>query len=280
MRAKTVLDEIVAWKRVEVEQLKRERPLDEVRAHAAQAPPPRDFVAALRAPGLALIAEIKRASPSKGPLRPDLDPLDLARSYEANGAAAISVLTDFRYFQGTIDDLRAVRGAVSLPVLRKEFIVDPYQVHEARAAGADAVLLIAAALNDDELTALYALARELGMSALVEVHNHDELARALEVRPRIVGVNNRDLRTFAVDLATTARLRPHVPPGAVLVAESGVRGPADVARLREMGVDAVLVGESLVRAQDAGAKVRELVAAGRVPGTESAGDLASGGRPR
>ena len=262
MTQHTILDEIVAHKYVELAQRKRQCSLDAVQAGAVRAAPPRDLVAALRRPGVSLIAEVKRASPSKGPIRSHLDPADVARTYRDAGAAAISVLTDERYFQGSLDDLRAVRQSVDLPLLRKEFIVDPYQVYEARAAGADAVLLIVSALSDADLAALHRLVHTLGMAALVEVHDEGELRRALAVQPRIVGVNNRDLRTFTVDLGTTARMRPLVPAGVALVAESGIRGRADVARLSEIGADAMLVGESLLRAECVGDKVRELTAAG------------------
>lgn len=260
MASKTILDKIIAWKRDEIACRKRARPIEAVRAEAAQAPPPRDFAAALRVPGVRLIAEVKRASPSKGLLRHDFDAVALACEYEANGAAAISVLTDQHFFQGSLDHLRAVRQNVDLPVLRKDFILDSYQVYEARAAGADATLLIVVALGDGDLKALHRLVHELGMTALVEVHNETELERALEIGPRIVGVNNRDLRTFEVDLETTARLRPLVPAEVVLVAESGVHTREDVARLAAIGADAMLVGEALVRAEDIGQKVQELVA--------------------
>jgi indole-3-glycerol phosphate synthase len=261
MASHTILDEIVAWKLGEIERQKRARPIDLVWDAIASAPPPGDFGAALRAPrpGMRLIAEIKRASPSKGPLRPGLDAAALAREYEANGAAAISVLTDRHFFQGSLDDLCTVRQQVRLPLLRKDFVLDPYQVYEARAAGADAVLLIVAALDDGNLAALHRLAGELGMAALVEVHDADELHRALEIGPRIVGINNRDLHTFQVDLGTAVRLRSLVPPDVVVVAESGVRSRADVERLAAAGINAVLVGEALVRAADAGRQVRELV---------------------
>jgi indole-3-glycerol phosphate synthase len=260
MTTGTILDEIVDWKRREVARRKRALSLADIQADIARAPTPRSLVDALRRPGVSLVAEIKRASPSKGLLRPDLDPAALAREYEANGASAISVLTDEHFFQGRLAHLRAVRREVPrVPVLRKDFVLEAYQVFEARAAGADAVLLIVAALSDDELRSLYRLARCLGMAALVEVHDEAELARALAIEPRIVGVNNRDLRTFQVDLETTARLRALVPDDVVLVAESGVHTPDDVARLAAMGADAMLVGEALVRAQDVGGKVRELV---------------------
>jgi indole-3-glycerol phosphate synthase len=257
MNHEAVLDEIIAWKRDEIARHRHVRSEETVLAEATLASLPRDFVAALRAPGVSLIAEVKRASP--GLLRPDADVVALAREYETHGAAAISVLTDERFFQGSLDHLRDVRRNVKLPVLRKDFILDRYQVYQGRAAGADAVLLIVAALSDDGLAALYHAIRELDMAALIEVHNEAELERALQINPRIVGVNNRNLRTFEVDLETTARLRPLIPAGVVLVAESGVRTGADVARLSAVGVDAVLVGEALVRATDVGRKIQELV---------------------
>lgn len=259
MATPTILDQIVAWKREEIARCQATMPLDTVQAAAAQAPEPRDFAAALRQPGVSLIAEIKRASPSKGPLRPDLDPVALALEYEAHGAAAISVLTDEHYFQGSLDDLRAVRRRASLPLLRKDFVLEPYQVYEARAAGADAVLLIVAALSDGDLRALHHLITTLGMAALVEVHDGVELQRALKVAPAIVGVNNRDLHTFEVNLDTTARLRPLVPAGVILVSESGVHNRADVARLAAIGADAMLIGEALVQAQDVRAKIGALI---------------------
>jgi indole-3-glycerol phosphate synthase len=263
--AVTILDEILAWKREELAHQKRERPIDRVCDGVAVAPPPRDFCRALRPLAgthghrVRLIAEIKRASPSKGPLRPDLDATALAAEYQASGVAAISVLTDRRFFQGSLDDLRVVRRTVRLPVLCKDFFLDAYQVYEARAAGADAVLLIVAALDDRQLAALYRLTCELGMAALVEVHSAVDLVRALRIEPRVVGVNNRDLRTFEVSLETTLCLAALVPNGTILVAESGVRTRADVERLAAVGVDAVLVGEALVRAPDAGRQVQELL---------------------
>jgi indole-3-glycerol phosphate synthase len=259
MASDTILDEIIRWKRVEIARDRSVVPLEAVRAEVECAPTPRDFAATLRAPGVRLIAEVKRASPSKGLLRPDLDPVALACEYEANGAAAVSVLTDEAYFQGSLEHLRAVRQSTSLPVLRKDFTLDPYQVYQARAAGADAILLIVAALNDGDLQALHRLAGALRMATLVEVHNEVELGRALRVSPHIIGVNNRDLRTFEVSLETTARLRPLVPSDVTLVSESGVHSRADVSRLAAIGADAMLVGEALVRAPDVGAKVRELI---------------------
>lgn len=259
MSADTILDEIIHWKRGEIERLQRVRPLDIVLAELPSASPPRDFEDALRAQGVSLIAEIKRASPSKGLIRPDFNPVALAREYEANGAVAISVLTDQHFFRGHLEHLQAVRQRAGLPVLRKDFILDPYQVCESRAVGADAVLLIVAALDDGELRSLYQLAGELEMAVLVEVHGATELERALAIGCRIVGVNNRDLRTFEVDLETTARLRALVPAGVLLVSESGVRTRADVEHLASIGVDAMLVGESLLRADDIGRKIQELV---------------------
>jgi indole-3-glycerol phosphate synthase len=265
MAAQTILDEIVRCKRIEVERSKRAVPREALRAAALQAPPPRDFASPLQRDDAAdvcpvrLIAEVKRASPSKGELAPDLDAVFLAQQYESHGAAAISVLTDERFFQGSLADLQEVRRSVSLPVLRKDFVFDPYQVYEARAAGADAVLLIVAILNDDQLGALHQLVSELGMAALVEVHDEAELARAIAVGPGIVGVNNRDLNTFQVNLQTTARLRSLVPADVLLVAESGVHTRAEVAQLAAMGADAMLVGETLVCAKDVGGKIRELV---------------------
>lgn len=259
MTRPTILDEILHWKRGEIERCRAAVPLEAVQAESDRKSAPRDFEAALRQAGISLIAEIKRASPSKGLLRPDLDPGALAREYEIGGAAAISVLTDEHFFQGGLDHLCAVRKRVNLPALRKDFILDPYQVYQARAAGADAILLIVAALSDDALQSLHRLAKALSLAVLVEVHNAAELARALKVDPRIVGVNNRDLHTFEVDLETTARLRPLVPSEVTLVSESGVHSRADVARLETFGADAILVGEALVRAQNVEVKIRELI---------------------
>ncbi|MFQ6058016.1 MAG: indole-3-glycerol phosphate synthase TrpC [Anaerolineae bacterium] len=254
-----ILQRIVEHKREELTERKAAVPEPELRRHAVSAPPPADFAAALTAPGVSLIAEIKRASPSAGPLRADFDPLALARTYVQNGARALSVLTDERFFGGTLAHLTAVKAVSSSPALCKDFFLDPYQLYEARAAGADAVLLIVAILDDVQLADLLTLTRELSMAALVEVHDEGELDRALAVGPRIVGVNNRDLRDFSVRLETTLRLRPRIPDGTIVVAESGIHTRADVQRLAEAGVDAVLVGTALMRAADVGAKVRELV---------------------
>jgi indole-3-glycerol phosphate synthase len=270
----TILDEIINYKRTaELPQQMAVRPLAQVQAEAVQAAPPRDFVAALRAAGqIALIAEVKKASPSKGLLCPNFDPLALAWTYAANGAAAISVLTDAKYFQGELTYLTQIRQYLSVsnflltssfllptPILRKDFIFHPYQVYEARAAGADALLLIAAVLGDTDLADLLALTRSLGMTALVEVHNRAELERVLPLRPRLIGVNNRNLHDFSVDLQTCIELRHYVPPEICFVAESGIHTTADVTRLAQAGINAILVGEALVKSKDVGSKVRELV---------------------
>ncbi len=254
----TILDEIVLHKRDEVANLKRRVPLHRVLEQAEHAPSPKDFYAALKADGVSLIAEVKRASPSKGLLRDELDPGQFADTYVKNGAAAISVLTDQHYFQGSLADFVAVRRVVKVPMLRKDFIFDPYQVYEARAAGADAVLLITAILNDDALKALYHLVVQLGMEALVEVHNTREMERALMIKPDIIGINNRDLHTFEVNLHTTANLISMLPTGVVIVAESGIHTFHDVEYLHQLGAHAMLVGEALVTAPDVGSKVREL----------------------
>jgi indole-3-glycerol phosphate synthase len=272
----TILDRIVAHKREETALRRRALPQVVLEDMARQQPPALGLAAALREPGVQLIAEVKRASPSRGLLRPDLDPGQLAQTYASHGAAAISVLTDRRFFQGSAEDLMAVKDAVTqdgyaLPVLRKGFILEPYQVYEARAWRADALLLIAAAVGGEPdrqtptrslLVDLLALTRELGMEALLEVHSVEELDEVMRLGPRIVGINNRNLRTFEVNLETTLSLRSRVPPDVVVISESGVREPADVRRLAEVGVDAVLVGETLVTAKDVGITVQGLVAAG------------------
>ncbi|MBX6366144.1 MAG: indole-3-glycerol phosphate synthase TrpC [Gemmatimonadetes bacterium] len=258
-----MLGRIVATKREEVAALAPRRA--ELRARAEAAPAPRPFEAALRAGAcVGLIAEIKRRSPSAGSIRPELSVAEVARAYAAAGAAALSVLTDRDYFDGSLEDLAVARAAVGLPALRKDFLVDEVQVWEARAAGADAVLLIVRILDDARLRALHALARELGLGVLVEVHDRAELDRALAAGATVVGINNRDLDTFRTDLGVTLSLAGSVPPGGVLVAESGIRGPEDVDRLAGAGVDAVLVGESLMRSAELEAAARAL--AGRPRG--------------
>ncbi len=260
-----ILDTIIAHKREELRVLKARQPLAGVRATAEQMPPPLDFAATLAWPGVRLIAEVKRASPSKGVFRSDLDAVSLAGTYVDNGAAAISVLTDEHFFRGRLNDLRHVKAAYpAVPVLRKDFIMDPYQIYEARTVGADAVLLIVAVLADALLADLLALTHELGMHALVEVHDEVELSRTFQLEPRIIGINNRDLRDFRVDLETAGRLRRLIPDGTIVVAESGIRTAADVQQLAQAGVDAILVGEALVTARDVATKVRELAQMGQI----------------
>jgi indole-3-glycerol phosphate synthase len=246
----------------------------EIERKAITAPPPRDFTGALRAQIAlgrpAVIAEIKRASPSKGVLRPDFDPREIARSYAANGAACLSVLTDATFFQGSPDHLRAARAACPLPVLRKDFVIDPYQVFESRALGADCILLIVAALSTQRMLELERAARALGMAVLVEVHDAAELERALALETPLLGINNRNLRTFETTLDTTLNLLAGVPPGRIVVTESGILAATDVARMRASGVDAYLVGEAFMRAVDPGAALAALFGtgtpAGPVPG--------------
>lgn len=245
----SILDRIVATKRGEVREAVPR--LAEYRDIARQADAPRGFAAALRRPGeVRLLAEVKRRSPSAGDIRPGADPVEVARAYERGGAAALSVLTDREYFAGDLQFLRAVRSAVAVPVIRKDFLIDPVQVWEARAAGADAVLLIVRILPQPLLEELHALAMELGMDALVEAHTAEELDRALDAGATLVGVNNRDLDTFVTDLDLCVRLAPRVPAHVTYVGESGIRTAADVDRLGAAGVDAILVGESLMRQPD------------------------------
>ncbi len=257
----TVLDRILERKVAELDERRARLPLCQMRRRAESAAHrPLDLASALRCANVSLIAEVKCASPSKGRLTRDFAPVMLAATYAHNGASAISVLTDEDFFHGHLDYLRAVRAAVDLPLLRKDFIIDPYQVYEGRAAGADAILLIAAALSDAQLAELHALTAEQGMTALVEVHNEPELERALRLNARLIGINNRDLKTFHVDLGTTARLarRLNAADDVVLVAESGIFTPADVAQMGRLGAHAVLVGESLMTAPDTAALTRTL----------------------
>jgi indole-3-glycerol phosphate synthase len=256
----TVLDRIVAVKRREIAEARERVSESELRRRLADAPPARDFFAALAQPGpIRLIAEVKKASPSAGVIREDFDPVAIARIYEEHGASCLSVLTDEPHFQGRLEYLVAVRESVGLPVLRKDFVLDSYQVLEARAAGADAVLLIAECLDDCNLRKLHNEIVELGMTPLVELYDPENLPRVLEAGATLVGVNNRDLRTFKVDLEHTLRLRPEIPAECVMVSESGVKTHADVQRLQAAGVDAILVGESLMREADIGAAVDRLL---------------------
>ena len=256
----TILDQIVATKRIEIERAKSGRPEAELRAQLADAPLVRDFFAPLAAGGpIKLIAEVKKASPSAGAIRADFDPVAIARIYEAHGATCISVLTDEPHFQGRLEYLTQIRAAVHLPVLRKDFILDSYQLLEARAAGADAVLLIAECLDDCNLRKLFNETCELGMTPLVELYEPANLPRVLEAGATLIGVNNRNLHTFEVDLEHTIRLRDELPDDCVLVGESGIKTRTDVQRLESAGVDAILVGESLMRESDIGAAVNRLL---------------------
>jgi indole-3-glycerol phosphate synthase len=256
----TILDDIVAAKRVEVARTKVVVPEAVLRERLAAAPPVRDFLAALAAaPPIRLIAEVKKASPSRGVLRADFRPVEIAQTYQQHGAACISVLTDQPYFQGSLEYLRQVRAAVDLPLLRKDFIIDPYQVIEARAAGADAVLLIAECLDDPLLGQLHDAALELGMTPLVELYEPANLPRVLRIGARLVGVNNRDLRSFQTDLEHTLRLRRQIPADRLVVGESGIRTRHDALQLEAAGVCAMLVGETLMARRDIGAAVDELL---------------------
>ncbi|MBI3950371.1 MAG: indole-3-glycerol phosphate synthase TrpC [Acidobacteria bacterium] len=254
-----ILEKILAAKRNAVEKAKQAVPLPELMRRAREADPPRDFKAALMAKGLSVITEVKKASPSRGILAEQVDVAHLARRYEEGGASAVSVLTEEEFFLGRLDDLRQVKSAVQLPILRKDFIFDPYQVWESRAAGADAALLIASMLELVPLRQLILLARQLHVTPLVEVHDVVELGRALDAGADVIGVNARSLINFAVDLRVPLSLAPVIPPGMIKVAESGIRTRDDVVQLQQAGYDAVLVGETLMRAKDPTRKLRELV---------------------
>jgi indole-3-glycerol phosphate synthase len=256
----TILDKIVATKRAEIERAKAMRPERELRAALADAPAVRHFFTPLAAGGpIKLIAEVKKASPSAGVIRADFDPVAIAQIYEAHGATCISVLTDEPYFQGRLEHLAQIRSAAALPVLRKDFILDAYQLVEARVAGADAVLLIAECLDDCNLRKLFNEACELGMTPLVELYEPENLQRVFDAGATLIGVNNRNLHTFEVDLSNTIRMRDRVPDECVLVGESGINTRDDVLRLESAGVDAMLVGESLTREPDIGAAVDRLL---------------------
>jgi indole-3-glycerol phosphate synthase len=233
----------------------------ELQKMALEQPPPLDFASALRGDGIQLIAEVKKASPSKGIIRQDFNPAEIARIYAGNGASAISVLTEARYFQGNLDhltDIKNTLGSKRLPLLRKDFLFDPYHIYESRAYGADSLLLIVAILKLDKLREMLSISRELGMNCLVEVHNEAEVEIALSSEARIIGINNRNLATFTVDLATSQQLRPLIPPDRIVVSESGIKERKDIENLEQLGVDAALVGESLMSAPDIAAKMKEL----------------------
>ena len=263
----SALDEILAGVRVDLAEREQRVPLERIRERASAVPPAKDALAALRAPGVGVIAEIKRASPSKGQLADIPDPAALARDYAAGGARCISVLTEERRFGGSLDDFDAVRAAVEVPLLRKDFVVSSYQVHEARAHGADLVLLIVAALEQNALVGLVERIESLGMAALVEVHTEAEADRALEAGAKIIGVNARSLRTLEVDRSIFERIAPGLPSGVVKIAESGVRGPHDLISYAAAGADAVLVGEGLVTDRSPRQAVADLVTAGSHPAT-------------
>jgi len=245
-----ILDDIVAYKRGELAAQKERVPLATLQAQIATTTPPLDFAAALKRLGVSLIAEVKRSSPSKGVLMKDMDPVDVSGAYESAGARAISILTDNRYFGGSLRDFTTVRQDVGIPCLRKEFIIDEYQIHESRAHQADAILLIVRILSDDQLKDYLQLARGLGLHVLVETHDAAEIERAMKAGAHIIGINNRDLSTFTVDIATTLNLKKYVPGGYVLVSESGIFTREHVKALEDGGVDAILVGEALVTSQN------------------------------
>ncbi len=257
-----ILDQIVADNRLELEIRKGSFPLEELRRVALEQPSPLDFASTLRGERVQLIAEVKKVSPSRGVIRSDFNPAEIAQTYATNGASAISVLTEARYFQGSLNHFKGIREALGdkrLPLLRKDFIHDPYQIYESRAYGADSLLLIVAILTPEKLEELFGLSHELGMDCLVEVHDEAELEIALNSAAQVIGINNRDLSTFAVDITTTERLRPLIPRDRIVVSESGIKNRDDMEKLRKWHVDAVLIGESLLSAPNIAAKMKELL---------------------
>jgi indole-3-glycerol phosphate synthase len=258
-----ILDDIIAYKKEELAETKRSTPIAEVKSQAADAGPTRGFGKTLSSgQDIRLIAEVKKASPSKGVIREDFDPVDIARTYARSGASCLSILTEQKYFQGKLEYLNAVRKAVELPLLRKDFIIDQYQIFEARAAGADAILLIAACLEKQQIEDYIGIAGELGLDVLVESHTYKELDRSLVSGAAIVGINNRDLQSFSVSIQTTLDLLKDIPEDRTVVSESGIKTRDDVVKLAEAGVDAILVGESLMREKDIKKKVKELLGKG------------------
>ncbi|MGQ3684965.1 MAG: indole-3-glycerol phosphate synthase TrpC [Candidatus Loosdrechtia sp.] len=256
----TILDEIYQYKISEVAEYKKRIPHEVLKEKCKRRRGVKSFSTVLRSDtNICIIAEVKKASPSAGIIRENFKPVEIARMYESGGAAAISVLTDEKYFKGSLSYLTAIKESVNIPVLRKDFIIDPYQIYEAYAAGADALLLIAALLSGKEIQKFLGLAEELGMDCLIEVHTEEELQKVLQTSAHIIGINNRNLRTFKTDLETTIRLRPFIPDGKITVSESGITSRADIIHLLQNGVNAVLVGETLMRSDDISAKLHELL---------------------
>lgn len=254
-----ILQKIISEKRREIEELNHSLPIPLLEEKIASRKTPRDFLRAISKERLQLIAEVKKASPSKGLLCPDLDPVALGRSFAESGAAAISVLTEVNHFQGSLEYLAVIKDKVNIPLLRKDFIFDEYQIYESAAYGADALLLIAGILSREQLTRLLQLSHKLGMDCLVEVHDERELEQALESKTKIIGINNRDLKTFEIDINTTRKLMPLIPVGISVVSESGIKSREDIITMMECGVNAVLIGEALVTADDIPAKIKELM---------------------
>ena len=255
----TILEKIVSEKKRDVEHMKRSLPVSALKERTAGQAARHDFARALSGAGLKLIAEVKKASPSRGILCPDFDPPTLARTYAQNGAAAVSVLTEVNHFQGSLEYLETIRREVGIPLLRKDFIFDEYQIYETAAYGADALLLVTAILDREQLERLLALSHDLGLACLVEVHNENEIEKTLLAGADIIGINNRDLDTFSVDIDTTRRPRPLIPEGKIVVSESGINTRKDIIKLNEWGINAVLVGEALVTADDIPSKMKELL---------------------
>ncbi|MBI5049239.1 MAG: indole-3-glycerol phosphate synthase TrpC [Deltaproteobacteria bacterium] len=257
-----IIDEIVANKKAELDRLKTDFPvkglIQGLKMRIKQLPPTRDFAKAIKGKGIKIIAEVKKASPSKGVIKKDFKPVEIARTYEANGAAAISVLTEEKHFHGHIDYLREIKDAVSLPILRKDFIFDEYQIYESRAAGADAILLIASILEGKEINEFIDISRSLGMDCLVEVHDENELDKVLSTKAKIIGINNRDLKTFKTDVKNTLHLIPKIPNERIVVSESGINSYNDIDLLKRKGVHVFLVGEAIMREKDMGKKLKEL----------------------